>query len=44
MKKAKTEKEVLDTVRAMGIESLNPEMFKNLEEVLHWLKKNRHII
>ena len=41
--KEKTEREVLDKVKAMGIESLNPEMFKNLEEILHWLKKNRHI-
>ena len=43
MNKLMKEKEVLDKVTKMGIESLSPEMFEKLEIVLFWLKKNRHI-
>lgn len=43
MKDKKLEKEVLDKVRLMGIESLSPEMFKKLEEVLAQLFGTRHL-
>ena len=38
-----SEREVLDKVKKMGIESLSPEMFGKLEEVLAQLIGTRHL-